>query len=363
MTKKRKRFFWLRLSLFLLYLLTPVIIIVLHLPSVILEKIVITSQNTDIPTALIITRAGKRLDVEEGMKLKPGDKIENYGETKIEISISAIQLTIQSNIILKEVRVLLNKNTKIEILDTAFQLLKPESSVILQEGDIYVKTRRYPFSVETKYVRAGTRGTEFLVKAEPKKNNRVTIIVSEKIILLKSKTDAWEPVELVAPVRTIIVGEGSPRKSSITPDQIEEEFKWIRDIQRIATSKELFWNYPFAGLFSDWYIRIRMNTLMKKEDTHRAFHDKYTDDLSELNFDPGPLSIEFTTVSNNFFEAQVTYSGIPGYIWIIDSEGNTGFFKDPEQNFSETKISLLRIILFVVFFFLIAKFIRYRLRK
>jgi len=364
MTKKHKRFFWLRLTLFLLYLLMPVIIIVLHLPSTTLEKIVIKSENADIPTSELLTviRDEKEIEVEEGMKLKIGDKIINHGETKTEITIRAIQLTTES-IILKEARMTLDRDTEIEIRPTAPQLLSPESSVFLGKGKIHVKTRRYPFSVETKYVRAGTRGTEFLVKAEPRKNERVTIIVSEGSILLESKKNVWKPMELTAPEKIIIEGGKSPREIRITPDEIEEEYKWTRDVQSIATLKELLWDHPFTGLFSDWYIRIKMNTLIKKEKNYNLFHNGYTDDLSKMDFDPGPLSIDFTTVDNNFFEAQVTYSSIPGYIWRIDSDGNIGFFRDPEQSFSETKISLLGILIFAVFFFLIAKFIRYRLRR
>ncbi len=364
MTKKRKRFFWLRMTLFLFYLMMPVIIIVLHLPSATLEKIVVVGSEDNKGSAaetIVITRAEKTLDVEEGMKLRPGDKIRNYGKAKTEISIRAIQLTIGSSIILKEARVTLNEGAEIIILDPAFQLLRPESSFRLEKGEIHIETRRYPFSVETKYVRAGTKGTEFLVKAE--ENNRVTIIVSEGTILLESRTDAWDTEELKSPVEVVIMGKGRPVQKSIASNAIDKKFKWISGIQNIATSKELFWDYPFTGLFSDWYIRIRMNTLMKKEETYRTFHDEYTDDLSELDFNPGPLTIEFVTASNDFFEAQVTYSRIPGYIWTIDSDRNIGFFKDSEQSFPERKISLVGIILFAVFFFLFAKFIRYRLRK
>jgi len=97
-------------------------------------------------------------DPKEGIKLKPGDKITN-GKTKTEISIRAIQLTIGSSIILKEARVTLNEDAEIIILNPAFQLLRPESSVRLKKGEIHIETRRYPFSVETKYLRAGTKGT------------------------------------------------------------------------------------------------------------------------------------------------------------------------------------------------------------
>jgi len=84
MTEKRKKFFRLRLMIFLLYFLMPLILLIfiyepMLLSFINLEKIIITktgSQN------LTVIRDKENFDVMEGMELKPGDKIENKGSSR-----------------------------------------------------------------------------------------------------------------------------------------------------------------------------------------------------------------------------------------------------------------------------------------
>jgi hypothetical protein len=102
---------------------------------------------------------------------------------------------------------------------------------------------------------------------------------------------------------------------------------------------------------------------LKKEDVYITFNDTYTADLSELDFDPGLMSVKFTAAGANYFEAEVTYSKVQGYIWTVNSDGDIKFFKDPEHSFPENKISLISIVLFTALFVLIGKFIRYRLKS
>ncbi len=150
-----------RLMIFLLYFLTPLIILIfiyepMLLSFVSLEKIIIKTGSQN----LAVIRDNQNFDAEEGMELKPGDKIENKGNSKIEIRIRAIQLTTDNGIILKQATVMLNKNTEITLVKTALQL-RPDCQFFLEKGDIYIETERYPFNVETTYITAGTKGTKF----------------------------------------------------------------------------------------------------------------------------------------------------------------------------------------------------------
>ena len=360
MTEKRKKFFRLRLMIFLLYFLMPLILLIfiyepMLLSFINLEKIIIKTGSQN----LAVIRDKENFDVMEGMELKPGDKIENKGDSTIEITIRAIQLTADNGIILKQATVMLNKNTEITIQNTSLKQ-KPYGFISLEKGDIYIETERYPFSVETTYITAGTKGTKFLVKVEP--GDKVTVAVSEGIILLESKPKKWTSLDLESPAQCTVIAENPPEQKKVDKYEIEKELEWIRDVQKIATSKELLWRYPLAGLVSNWYIRMKLNELAKKESIYMTINNTYTNRLSELKLDPGPLSIQIRA-NANYFEANATYKLVPGYIWMIDSDGQIGFFKDPYQDFPQTKISILSIILFTALFALIARFIRYRVKS
>lgn len=362
MKKKKKYISILFTFLFVMYPLTVIVGIIISIKPTLftparLEKILPENKK------IVIIRNGKALDVKVGMELEDGDIIKNASDTTLEIFIKAFQVT-ADGIILKHVKLILDKDSKAEISKFGIKYEK--------YGKISVKTRKYSFSVETKYVKAGTKGTEFLVSVEPddrgavkSPDDKVSIIVAEGTIWVKSKGEYWDQIELTSPGRCVIYGKSPPKEDFIPDDEVEKAFKKVREIQREPAKHEFFWDTGIVGITYEWYVKLKLNQLVKHQKNYNLTHAAHTHDLSDLkNFKPGSLNIEIVSANANCFEAELRHPKIPGYMWTVDCDRNIGLVKEDPNLVSkfETQFTIIIILFLTVSIFLFVRIVRKRLK-
>ncbi len=323
--------------------------------SVKLGKIVPDDKTFD------LLRDDKEFAAKVGMNMKDGDIVRNSSDTKLEISIRRIHVT-TDGFVMKDVKLILDEDSEIEI---------SESGIHTKSGraKVYVNTRKYSFAVKTKYVKAGTKGTEFIVAMEPHhgREEKVSVIVAEGTVFVDPKPNGgkWKRVELMAPAKCVIYGRSAPQEEFVLNHQVEEAFRWAKEIQREPSRHEFLWDAGIMGVGYGWYVRIKADQLAKHQKSHNLFRNTYTTNLSDLrNFDPGSLEIDIVSANANCFDAEVRYPKIPGYMWRVDCDRNIEIVKEDPHLASklETQLTIVIILFLAVSLFLFAKIVRKKLK-
>lgn len=158
---------------------------------------------------LQVTRGDASLTTVTGMALQKGDRIVTDGTTEAVILFGDAY------------EVILGSDTEISISPDIF--LKFGKAVVKK-----LKETREKFRVETEYVNAGVKGTEFAISVD--RGNVVTLVVREGAVIVESKTGSWDPViydEYKWPAGTVR-GNEEPVKKRMAKRELERAFEWAR---------------------------------------------------------------------------------------------------------------------------------------
>ncbi|EDN71253.1 WD-40 repeat protein [Beggiatoa sp. PS] len=120
-------------------------------------------------------------------------------------------------------------------------ILKPNTKVKIQSvfeyfGEVIVKVRDYlthfrkKFQVETKYVVAGTEGTEFQVTGDSQ--NQVDVILSEGRVNLISKDQKWPIAPLMVNKKARMRQQQPPQIEAATQEEIQSIKQWRTETQQ-----------------------------------------------------------------------------------------------------------------------------------
>jgi hypothetical protein len=153
-----------------------------------------------------VVRDGMRLDAHAGMSLHAGDRVETGPRAD-----AVLRYPSGTEVIMRP-----NSGGRIGSL----------TDVI---GEVFVKVKGL-FSVDTTFVRAGARGTAYLVRSFP--GGATSIVVFEGVVEVDSTTGAWAPVQLGAGSMAL----AHPRPPQPMPASVEELARtrdWVEHVARL----------------------------------------------------------------------------------------------------------------------------------
>jgi len=98
-------------------------------------------------------------------------------------------------------------------------------------GEVFAKIRG-KFEVETTFVRAGARGTSFLVRTAP--DGETTVIVFEGAVQIDSTRNAWAPVKLGAG-QMVLAHPRAPQPFAAPEAELKSTSDWVDRLDRQVT--------------------------------------------------------------------------------------------------------------------------------
>ena len=155
----------------------------------------------------VVVRNGERLDARSGMSLQRGDRVETGPRVD-----AVIRYPSGSELLMRP-----NSGGRIGSL----------SELI---GEAFVKVKGF-FSVDTAFVKAGARGTAYLVRTHA--GGAASVVVVEGVVEVASTTGAWSPVQLQAGW----MGTAHPRAPQPVEASLEELARtreWVERVERLA---------------------------------------------------------------------------------------------------------------------------------
>lgn len=104
-------------------------------------------------------------------------------------------------------------------------------------GEMFARIKGL-FAVETAFVRAGARGTEFLVRTGPA--GETTVVVFEGRVACESITGAWSPVELGAGAMLIAEARAlrPPRPFRAGEAELNRSREWVERLDRLVPPQQ-----------------------------------------------------------------------------------------------------------------------------
>jgi hypothetical protein len=100
-------------------------------------------------------------------------------------------------------------------------------------GEIFTKVKG-AFSVETTFVKAGARGTQYLVRTGP--GGTTTIIVFEGSVSVESTSGAWAPV-VMGPGFATLAYPQPPQPTRATLEDLQRTQEWVERLERMVPTK------------------------------------------------------------------------------------------------------------------------------
>jgi beta-lactam-binding protein with PASTA domain len=162
-----------------------------------------------------VTRADAPVATVTGMGLQKGDRIVTDGSTEAVIFFGDAY------------EVILAPDTDITILNpTIFQ--KIGKAVVKK-----LKQVREAFRVETEYVKAGPKGTEFAISVD--RASVVSLVVLEGEVTIESRAQTWAP-QTIGPRQAAVVrsGQQPSRRDRLPQADLDRTFGWARRVEAIT---------------------------------------------------------------------------------------------------------------------------------
>jgi len=97
-------------------------------------------------------------------------------------------------------------------------------------GEVFVKVKGF-FSVDTQFVKAGARGTAYLVRTYA--GGTTSVVVVEGIVDVGSTTGAWPTVPLRAGTMTF-AHPRAPQPTAANVDELARTRDWVERVERLA---------------------------------------------------------------------------------------------------------------------------------
>ena len=155
----------------------------------------------------VITRNGAREEAYAGMALQSGDRIDTGPRAYAVIRYPS--------------------GTEL--------LMRPSSGGTIGSltdfvGEVFVKVKGF-FSVDTQFVKAGARGTAYLVRTYA--GGTTSVVVVEGIVDVGSTTGAWPTVPLRAGTMTV-AHPRAPQPTAANVDELARTRDWVERVERLA---------------------------------------------------------------------------------------------------------------------------------
>ncbi|MGH8728736.1 MAG: hypothetical protein ACREV9_11405 [Burkholderiales bacterium] len=177
--------------------------------QVMLDGVVKRDRLVSASEGVEISRQGRPIAAGDDLALEPGDRIRTDSESTAIIRYASGTV------------VYVRPNSIVRI-----------GSIFVEIGEIFVRVRGF-FEVDTEFVKAGTEGTEYVVRVRP--GNNVDVVVLESKVACVSKTQRW-PRFLLAPGEKANFDKESPPSSTrATPAELKEIRRWVAEIERAAS--------------------------------------------------------------------------------------------------------------------------------
>jgi hypothetical protein len=155
----------------------------------------------------VITRNGAREEAYAGMALQSGDRIDTGPRAYAVIRYPS--------------------GTEL--------LMRPSSGGTIGSltdfvGEVFVKVKGF-FSVDTQFVKAGARGTAYLVRTHA--GGETTVVVVEGIVDVGSTTGAWQTVPLSAGTMGL-AHPRAPQPMAANVDDLNRTHEWVERVERLV---------------------------------------------------------------------------------------------------------------------------------
>lgn len=159
-----------------------------------------------------VWRSGQRIEGVAGLPLQPGDRVET-GEAATAV---------------------------VRWPSGSMVYMRPRSSGVVGSvtgfvGELFARVRGI-FSVETQFVAAGARGTQFLVRSAPGASTTVTVY--EGRVEVASLARAWPPV-LLGEASTVLVQPGqalAPQPQAASAVEMQRTLEWVERIDKLLAA-------------------------------------------------------------------------------------------------------------------------------
>jgi len=159
------------------------------------------------PGLAIVTRYGVREEAYAGMTLQPGDRIDTGPRAD-----AVLRYASGTELVLRP-----NSGGRIGSL-TDFV------------GEVFVKVKGF-FSVDTTFVKAGARGTAYLVRTHA--GGETTVVVVEGIVDVGSTTGAWQTVPMSAGTMAL-AHPRAPQPMAANVDDLNRTHEWVERVERLV---------------------------------------------------------------------------------------------------------------------------------
>lgn len=168
-----------------------------------------------------LVRQGVRSAAQDNMDLQSGDEIRTGPQTIAVLSF------------MDGARVFVQPATQVRI-----------GSIDLKFGEVLVKVRGY-FQVKTRYVTAGSEGTQYMVRVDP--GDQVRVAVVEDSVGLVSRSQRWNKTILGPGQAARIDGEEPPRVDAkpLSSEEVEDIRRRINDLDALVPLPANAW--PLLG--------------------------------------------------------------------------------------------------------------------
>lgn len=155
----------------------------------------------------VVVRKGVREEAYAGMTLQPGDRIDTGPRAD-----AVLRYTSGTELVLRP-----NSGGRIGSLSDFV-------------GEVFVKVKGF-FSVDTTFVKAGARGTAYLVRTHA--GGATSVVVVEGIVDVGSTTGAWQTVPLSAGTMALAHPRG-PQPMPADVDDLARTRDWVERVERLV---------------------------------------------------------------------------------------------------------------------------------
>jgi len=159
------------------------------------------------PGLAVVIRSGVREEAYAGMTLQPGDRIDTGPRAD-----AVLRYTSGTEVVLRP-----NSGGRIGSLSDFV-------------GEVFVKVKGF-FSVDTTFVKAGARGTAYLVRTHA--GGTTSVVVIEGIVDVGSTTGAWPTVPLNAGT-TALAHPRAPQPMPANVDDLARTRDWVERVERLV---------------------------------------------------------------------------------------------------------------------------------
>ena len=159
------------------------------------------------PGLAVVIRSGAREEAYAGMTLQPGDRIDTGPRAD-----AVLRYTSGTELVLRP-----NSGGRIGSLSDFV-------------GEVFVKVKGF-FSVDTTFVKAGARGTAYLVRTHA--GGATSVVVVEGIVDVGSTTGAWPTVPLSAGSMAL-AHPRAPQPMAANVDDLNRTHEWVERVERLV---------------------------------------------------------------------------------------------------------------------------------